>query len=234
MPTTSIEWAQWLQAIGTMTAVIAALLIALFQDRMRAWLLRPKLHVSIEVKPPDCLKIPMSRYSRNGELSAFADNYYFRLRVSNKGNHKADLVEVFAARLLKRLVDDTYKEVEAFLPMNLLWADYRKEFIPAISPNMYRYCDLAHIIDPIKREEFAAENKNWVNVPHEETILSFDTAVKSNSLCHLHPAGKYRLVILVAAANSKPIETILEISLSGVWYDDEQKMFGEGIGIRVL
>jgi hypothetical protein len=38
----------------------------------------------------------------------------------------------------------------------------------------------------------------------------------------------------VAAANSRPIVKKLEITLTGDWYDEEQKMFGEGIGIKLL
>jgi len=48
------------------------------------------------------------------------------------------------------------------------------------------------------------------------------------------PFGKYRLVIIVAAANAKPVEKTLEISLTGDWYDDEQRMFQEGVGVRIL
>ena len=74
----------------------------------------------------------------------------------------------------------------------------------------------------------------WSNVSPEKTILSLDTEVKANTLSHLLPFGKYRLVILVAAANAKPVEKTLEISLKGEWYDDEQRMLGEGIGIKLL
>jgi len=231
---TSTEWAQWVEAIGTITAAIVALIIALFQDKMRAWIVRPKLEVSIDVKPPDCLKIPIVRYGSEGEQEVVADTYHLRFRVTNKGNQKAESVEVFASKLLRRQVDDTFKEVDTFLPMNLVWADYRKVFFPAISPNMYRHCDLAHIIDPQKRAGFTAEDKKWPKIPPEQTVLSFDTAVKPHTLSHLLPFGKYRLVIIVAAANAKPVEKTLEISLTGDWYDDEQRMFQEGVGVRIL
>ena len=52
--------------------------------------------------------------------------------------------------------------------------------------------------------------------------------------CWISFCGKYRLVILVSAANTIPIEKTFEISLTGEWYDDEKKMLGEGIGIRLL
>jgi len=233
MPTTSIEWAQWVEAIGTTMAVVVALCIALFQDKMRAWIMQPKLDISIDVKPPDCLKIPIRSYTQ-GEPSVVADAYYLRLRVLNKGGQKAESVEVFAASLLRRQADDTFKEMGTFLPMNLVWADYGKVFFPAISPDMYRHCDLTHIVDPKKRGQFTAEDKQWPNVPVEKTILSLETAVKPNTLSHLLPPGKYHLVILVAAANAKPVKKTIELSLTGDWYDDEQKMFQDGVGAQIL
>ena len=223
----------WLVAAGTIVLALVAI-IAIFQDKIRAWLTRPKLDVSIEFKPPDCHKIPMVRYSSEGKQVVEAESYYFRFRVNNNGNQKAESVEVFAAGLLKQQADDMFKEVDSFLPMNLLWANCKKVFFPAISPFMYRHCDLGHIIDPQKRAQFQTEDKSWSNVSPEKTILSLDTEVKANTLCHLLPFGKYRLVILVAAANARPVKKTLEISLTGEWYDDQQRMLGEGVGIRLL
>ena len=152
----------------------------------------------------------------------------------NRGNQKAESVEVFASDLSKQQADDTFKKVDSFLPMNLLWADYRQVFFPAISPDMYRHCDLVHIIDPKERAQFGAEDKEWPNISREKTILSFDTAVKPHTLSYLVPPGKYRLVILVAAANAKPIRKTLEISLTGEWYDDQETMLGLGVGVRPI
>jgi len=223
----------WLLAAGTIVLALVAV-IAIFQDKIRAWITRPKFDVSIEATPPDCLKIPIVHCDAEGEQSVVADSYYLRFRVINRGNQKAESVEVFAAGLLKRQADDTFKELDSFLPMNLLWANYRKVFFPAISPGMYRHCDLAHIIDPKKRAQFRTEDKSWPNISHEKTILSLDTAVKPHTLSYLLPFGKYRLVILIAAANAKPVKKTLEISLTGEWFDDEQKMLGEGVGVRLL
>lgn len=231
---TCAEWAQWAEAVGTFLAVVTALVIALFQDRLRERVWRPVLDVSVEAAPPDCLKIPMTGRGPAGELVAVADCCYLRLRVSNRGNRQAESVEVFAGGLSRRQADDTFKEVGSFLPMNLLWADYHKVFFPAISPGMYRHCDLAHMIQPEKRAAFSGEDKQWPGVPPTKTILSLDTAVKPNTLSHLQPHGQYRMDIVVAAANAKPIKRTLEITLTGDWYDNESQMLSQGVGVRVL
>jgi len=220
---------QWLVALGT----IGLAVVAVFQDKIRAWVTRPKLDLSIDVKPPDCLKIPIKRYTPGSEPYVVADSYYFRFKVINQGNQKAESVEVFAARLLKQQADDTFQEVNSFLPMNLRWANCRDVFFPAIAPGMYRHCDLAHIIDPKTRAQCQLEDKSWPNVSPDKTILSLDTELKANTLSHLHAFGKYRLVVVLAAANAKPVEKTLKSSLTGEWYDDEQTMLGSGVGITL-
>jgi len=44
--------------------------------------------------------------------------------------------------------------------------------------------------------------------------------------------GVYRLELRVAAANSRPVSKMLEISVTGQWFDEEKKIFAEGIGLR--
>ena len=227
----------WLTAIGTVTLAFLTLIlavIAIFQDYIRSWLVCPKLDVSIDVKPPDCQKIRLHPDAENRE--AFVDAFYLRLKVKNQGNQQAEKVEVFAAKLCKQQADGEFKEVDSFLPLNLVWSHIGQLFYPSISPETYKHCDLAHVLDPQKRVEFSRQGEDaiWDGIPRENTILSFDTIVKPHTLSHLVPFGKYQLTILVAAANAKPIKKILEISLTGTWYSDEQRMLRDGIGIRVL
>jgi hypothetical protein len=211
---------------------LALAILAIFQDWFRAKIRHPELDVTVKLSPPSCHKIRLARHNPQGELEAIADAYYLRLRIANSGNQRAELVEVFADELSRLQADGTtFKPVDSFLPMNLLWSHHRQVFFPAISPGMYRHCDLAHIIDPPNRKKFRAEDNQWPNVSPEETILSFDTFVKPHTLSHLLPPGTYRLVISVAAANAMLVRKGFQITLTGNWYEDEQKMLEEGIGI---
>jgi hypothetical protein len=236
----------WIVAIGTIVMAVVAV-IAVFQDRIRAWLSRPILNASIALSPPDCHKTELhfvtreeAKASRGSskkdqvEVSRIADVYYFRLRIANSGNDKAESVEVIASDLTRRLADGTYKVVESFLPMNLAWTHIHTLFFPAISPGTYKHCDLFHIIDPKTREIVPMEGKTWPHISRDKTILSFDTVVQPFTKNYLVCVGVYRLTLIVAAANSKPITKILEINLTGDWFDEEQKMLGEGIGIKVI
>jgi hypothetical protein len=247
-------------AIGTLMAVIVALIIAIFQDWLRALYSRPNLEISIDLCPPDCHKtrlhllsvldmegVPttttlyphtevaadIATFTSGPAPSRIADAYYFRLKVRNLGRRRAESVEVFAAKLERKQADGTFSKVDSFLPMNLLWSYHRQVFLPAISPKTYKHCDLAHIIDPSERENFPGEHKTWPNVSSEKTVLSFDTASKPYVQSYLVPAGIYLLNIVIAAANAEPVEETLEITLTGDWYDNEQEMLSQGIGIRI-
>lgn len=238
----------WIVALGT--AVLALLAIAaIFQDKIRSYITRPVLHVAISTKPPDSHKTRM-RYSpeyqggvsvlpspgdpRSWPREQVIDTYYFRLRVSNSGNQKAESVEVFATELRKQQADQTYSIVESFLPMNLVWSHYGNILFPAISPETYKHCDLLHVLNPKGRETVSAEHRTWPNIASDRTVLSFDTAVKPYTLSHLVPHGKYHLDILVSAANAKVIKKTLEIILTGEWYDEETDFLSQGIGITLL
>lgn len=225
----SINWAA-LEAIGTLLAVI----VALFWRDIRNWLRRPRLRIlPIESGPPDWVKVPTKRRRRaDGKVLAEADTYYLRMRVKNEGLARAEEVEVFAARLVKEQ-DGKSREVESFIPMNLEWA-HRGAVLPGLSPDMYRYCAIAAIFDPEKRPEFPPQDEQWPDVPQNKTILSLRVATPTTAKGYLQPSGTYQLELELGAANARPEKKTLEITLSGAWYDDEDKMFSEGVGIRVL
>lgn len=227
------ECLQWLQAIGPMLAAIVALAIAIFQDSMRAWFKKPKLDVSIDLKPPDCHKIPMNLFDKHGNIFDTVDTYYLRLKIINKGNKKAENVEVFASSLQEQK-NDKWSQVISFLPMNLVWADNHLVFYPIIHPETPKHCDLAHIINPQERSKLKHENKEWPDAQQDKTILSFDTHARPSTFSYLHPPGKYRLFLAVGASNAKTIKRTLEITLDGSWYDGENEMFKKGVNVAIL
>lgn len=262
----------WLISVGTISLAV----VAIFQDKIRAWLTRPRLSISINTAPPDCHKTTLVYNKRftsswggisptssgapnlswdsssfgtvffptykkiDSELPSWSfeydetDCYYFRVRVKNYGNQRAELVEVYAKELSKKHADGTFKKINNFLPMNLVWSHVKTPFIDAISPNMEKFCDLGHIIDPTKRSKIQFEdNPDW-KVPSGKTIFSFDLEVRPFTMSHLIPPGIYRLVLQIAAANTKPIEKTLEIVITGDWHEDESKMLSEGVGIKLI
>lgn len=225
--------AQWIAAISTFLAV----LIALFKEEIIRIFRRPNLRVSVKLGPPDCHKTQVSYVAQGiAPISGIADCYYLRLWVENKGTIRAEKVQVFAARLWRRLADGSFKQVEEFLPMNLRWTHSGSRIQPeifadGISPKMGRHCDLGHIVDPKVRQTLG---ESLPGVGNDKTVLALELEVQPNTLSHLLAPGVYRLELLVAAANRAPIPNTIEINLTGEWHDKEEKMFSDGVGVKLV
>jgi len=221
----SSEAAGWAGAVATFLAV----LVALFKEEIQALWRRPSLAASIRLSTPDCHKTEMTvTNTLTGQVLDSWPCYYFRVWVENSGNLRAEQVQMFLSRLLRKHADGSFKEEKQFLPMNLRWANSHEIFAEGISPKMGKHCDLGHIVHPSKATQ---AGNTLPNVPADKVIMSLDLEVKPNTKSHLLAPGTYRLELRLAAANSTPVVLILELTLTGGWYDDESRMFADGIGI---
>jgi hypothetical protein len=225
--------AQWAAASGTFLAV----LVALFKDEILRWRRKPNLIISAALAPPACHKTTITYRDRTmPAMYATAACYYLRLWIENVGKTRAERVQVFASKLLRRSADGSFKEVEAFLPMNLRWAhgqqgDCPEIFAEGISPKMGKHCDLGHVVDPKFRRDLGYDLQR---VASDETILALDLEVKPATLSHLIRPGVYRLELQVAAANCAPVAKTIELTITGKWFDDETQMFSDGLGLRAV
>jgi hypothetical protein len=225
--------ANWTSAIATVLAVV----VALFKDELM-WLWRhPKLVVEIHPGRLGCQKTDvMYRNPSTGEIKK-GECYYFRLWVENKGNLRADRVQVYAFSLSRRQADGTFKAVEGFLPMNLCWTHLTLQngrpevYLDGLSPMMGWHCDIGRIMEPSVGVEFG-ESLNDVHTG--QTIISLALEVSPLTKSNLLGLGVYRLTIKLAAANSKPVNKVLEITHKGQWYPNEEKMCAEGLGVRLV
>jgi len=226
--------AVWIGSIATLLAVI----VALFKEQLvRIWR-RPKLQARVRLSAPDCHKTQMTLFDqKTGAVIERADCYYFRLWVENRGNQRAEKVQVFVSKLFRRHADGSFVEDKSFLPMNLRWSHSQLSplgpeiFAEGISPQMGKHCDLGHILDPNKRVAFGI---NLPSVAPGKTILELDLEVAPNTLTHLVPPAIYRLEMKLAAANAEPETKTIEINHTGDWYSDENKMFSDGFGMKEI
>ncbi|MEP6889229.1 MAG: hypothetical protein ABI955_00865 [Nitrospirota bacterium] len=219
----------WASAVATVLAV----LVALFRDEIRAWWYRPVLTAAIRLTAPDCHKTVLMADNTLAQMAQRGDCYYFRIWVENIGRQRAEKVQVFVAKLLKKRADGIYGEVQSFLPMNLRWSHSfpRPEiFAEGLSPGMGKHCDFAHILEPNFCSGLFPQRSPALS--KEETVLELDLEVEPNTMSHLLPKGAYKIQVKIAAANARPTTKWWEINLTGNWYSDEGKMFSEGIGIK--
>ena len=60
--------------------------------------------------------------------------------------------------------------------------------------------------------------------------VEFPSATRS----HLLQPGVYRLELKIGAGNVAPIDKTVELSVTGNWFDEEEVMFRDGIGLRLV
>jgi hypothetical protein len=224
----------WLIAIGTIALPIITVILAVltvFQDKIRAWILRPKLRTQIggHVKTP--FRVTESLEKKD---LVFVTAYSFKLLIRNEGNQRAEEVEVFASALFRKEADGTFREVTSFPRRNLKWLGTDDVFAKAISPGMQRECNLFVIVNPSERAKaFYYDNPN-VGVPPDQTVLAFEMSTKPFSKTHCLASGTYQVELFVAAANTKPQKIKIEINHTGKWFDDESKMLSMGVGLQII
>ncbi len=239
------DWTtKWLTAIGTVGAVIVALVIALFQNRLRRWCNHPILEVSASTKLPDCVKLP---YIQPAHLQFSPQpvvvqqhettSYYLRVLVENASNETARNVEVYAKKLIRyRKSDSQWEEVFDFPPMNLVWSNSPPEqgtYLRFLPPKMSKLCDVGHIIDPTDRKDFEGDNNPALDLSPDEVSLTFDVIQKPLHKGHIVKQGDYRLEIVVAADNVDAVTRKVKIFFDGKWHSDRATMLRDHVGIGV-
>ncbi len=216
--------ANWLVAAGTI--ILAA--VAIFQETIRGCFYRPAFQVSIKTEPPDCVAVPFTQ----PDGTFVADSVYLRLWVENIGNATAKNAEVYAQELHRKRADGMWERVAAFPPMNLKWSNAGTIYFPSIAPEMGKHCDVGHIVDPVRRH-LLHEDAPRLALASQQASLAFDLMAAPNHRGHIIGPGEYRLDILVAAENVRPIKRTISISLRGTWDADEGRMLRDGVGVNV-
>jgi hypothetical protein len=195
-------------------AIFVAFLVG-FKEQILSFWYRPRLQISISNAPPDCHKTAFLF----GDLS-HQDCYYYRLKVENTGRSAAKDVEVMVSKLSTKSENGDFVINKEFLPQNLMWSFIRKPIFGAISPKMPKHCDFGHIMKSPPGTKKA--------------LFEIDVCFQPMNRCHVLGSDTYRVKIIIAAANVKPITKTFEIAHSGQWFDDEKDMFERGTNIRTI
>jgi len=212
------------------TVTFLAVLVALFKEELQRIWRKPELKALIRSTAPDCHKTEMTFTNpRTGEVIARVPCYYLRIWIENRGNQRAEQVQVFASRLWRKRADGTFGEERQFLPMNLLWSYIGRPFLDGLSPEMGQHCDVGHVLQP---GNALTDGETLPAVPKGQAVLALDLEMKPFTKSHLVPPGEYQLELKIAASNCKPVSKKLDLNITGEWFDDEAKMFEDGLGMR--
>ena len=203
---------EWLTAVGTISAVIVALGLALMQGLI-SWFRRPILTIDFKQVEPFCRYTTYSqgeeviikgikywKFEKQQNLGENQDSYWIRLKVKNKGRSMARDCEGKIARILDY---DTLIERTDFDPVNLRWV--RAEIIKQINinRNTYEYLDLL-----------------LVDRNHPDTIFLETTENESRGIQLFFPKGNYIVEVIVFASNCKPVFKKYFIKSGKISYDE--------------
>jgi hypothetical protein len=222
---------RWLAAIGTVSATLLAVLLALYGDWIRRWRIRPILNLDARAQRPDADKA--RRWAKVGEvvIRDVGEAYFFRLAITNKGNAAALDVQVFLADV-ERKTGGRIERVDRFTPMNLKWTNTDKTTRPVLLADMPPvYCDMVHVGDPKSR---SISGEDLESVPPNDTVLCLDVEVPTYSRGHLLEPGTYLFHLVLAASNCSPRPFTIEVWSSGRWSETQEEMFDTGFKMRKL
>jgi len=225
--------------IAIAVVTFLAVQVALFRGEFTSIWRKPKVEARIKLSDPDCHLTRLMKIDANaGQILVKAPCYYIRLWIENKGNVRAEDVQVFVKKLAREEAGGKYREDRDFLPMNLRWSHAppgNPLIFASINPGMGRHSDFGHIVDPAYDADFLPSKEFFANKPDEgQTIISLDLEFEPATYSHLIPPGTYRVTLMIGGANFKPETKQLEVVHKGDWYPDEERMFRDGLGITVL
>jgi hypothetical protein len=156
-------WTEVLTSIGTFSAVLVALWVAIFGPRR---VTKPKLSVTLSMKSPECIGGFNNRERMRGRPSG-PDYYIVRAQVKNDGNEDARDVEVKMHELW--IVDNHGKPLIdlLFLPLVLRWSwwpgpSLPTPLMPKLLPGLPKHFDLL----VVTKQDSKRGGRRWL---HRET-----------------------------------------------------------------
>lgn len=245
----SVSWAwQAGVAVGTIALAVVTLLLVLWNVFGPEFLRKkqmPKLAVNIGRTSSDLLQIRYM-YEADGQIiSTFS--YWVRLSIGNVGIQAAENVEVYLDEIWELNERGAFQQADRHIPMNLRWAvvspdetDMEKiTFIPRLNRGLDKPLNLCHVVNPVARRYIPYEEPHFLYqmlelLNYEQTLLHFDTVLKTSNESYFWPAGRYLVKVIVAASNADTIYCYIELKLNGEWFEEAEQMWREGLVARVV
>lgn len=197
-----------------------AVLVALFQEKIRQFFNRAKLEMKINLIPPDCHKISLTNSATGQHL---CNSIYIRICISNMNSSPAENVEVILANFWKVASDGSKEVLEKFLPMNLIWSHFQpRTHQVKIPKGISRRCDFGYFA-PIDDQE--------------EVLLKLDTIIQPNPVAggeipNIIAKGNYEFELLISGDNVVPQRKKWTLDFDGIWSEDEKDMLNQHIIIK--
>lgn len=208
------------------SATFLAVLVALFQEPLRARFSRAKLAIELRKSPPDTHQIDLVLQRPDG-LWERVPSIYARIRVRHVAGAAAENAEVMAAEVW-RIENGNRRRVDTFLPMSLRWSHFQPPTTTIRVPKGgFRHCDLGHFVST----QFVGSLNPGLQLPPGGSRFWLDTIVQPNAVAgsdvpNMLDPGEYEIELRLIGDNVKPLTTRCRVSFEAEWSDDESMMLG--------
>ena len=116
-------------------------------------------------------------------------------------------------------------------PWNFVWANIGSDVLHRLHIEAERHVDRGHVFEPQYRK-LAGEDVPGSDPAKTLFCLAFVT--KSNTREYLLLPGEYEIDFRVYASNSRPSPVYtFHLNHTGSWFPDEDRMYVQGLGMRV-
>jgi hypothetical protein len=220
---------EWLTAISTIVLALVAV-ISIFRDEIRKWLFQPKFDLLFQLGQPDCHLVPLDWWTDVSR--GRAPTHYIRCRVKNVGKLAAQDIEVAVVEVRKKDATGNFCRLSMATPWNLMWAHFNTHVLRQLPRDAERHITLGHIIEPSQRRFIQGEDDP--DGDPSKTLFCLEVFVRSNTLEYLLEPGEYEIDLQVSAANAKPRVFTFYINHTGHWFQDENNMYAQGLGLRMI
>lgn len=130
-------------SVGLAVVTFLALVVALFQERIRKYWSRAILDMEINLIPPDSHQIALT--NQNGEI--VRQTIYVRIKVIHKKGSAGENVEIMPINFWRVDESNNLSVVEYFLPISLIWSHFQPRTNTIRVPvNLFRHCDFGHFL----------------------------------------------------------------------------------------
>ncbi len=191
-----------LQLLGIIASVFIGI-VAIFGEKIRGFIFKPKLSVGIENIFP---------YYSLSQFESGSKFHIYRMIIKNEGNADAKNVQVYLNKVEQKGADGKFATHTNILPINLNWS-YQESgntsvIADLLSPKMEKYCDFFYI----------KENTNFCIL---NTEYQFSTNGMTNNAL---TKGMYRVHLIISCSDAMPVKRVIEFEYSGTWSNDINEM----------
>lgn len=205
-------------SVGLAVVTFLALVVALFQERIRKYWNRAVLDMEINLIPPDCHQISLS--NQQGEI--VGQTIYIRIKVLHKSGSAGENVEIMPIHFWRVDENNKLSVLKYFLPISLVWSHFQPRTNTIRVPvSLFRHCDFGHFL----------KSQNG-----DKAILLLDTMVQPNPVAdgeipNVIKPGKFHFELLLSGDNVKSLRKKWEIEFDK-WSDNESEMLNSNIKIK--